>query len=191
LPPLPPAPVRACLMRELNREEVSLCGRLFPGRSVKPDPARPPAPAARLRRSNGPRHSSRRPRPAMHGATTSHRARPAEGFPPQKRTKVSRFPFPASGGRGAPRRKAERGGFARPAGGENLQSGRRRERRERLQNHNERKGSRRARLWLRKKYCQCAPAPGADLAAGAGGLLHGLNVKSVISMRQNQLFGAA
>lgn len=115
LPPLPPAPVRACLMRELNREEVSLCGRLFPGRSVKPDPARPQAPAARLRRSNGPRHSSRRPRPAMHGATTSHRARPAEGFPPQKRTKVSRFPFSRQWGARGPAAEGGKGGFC-PSG---------------------------------------------------------------------------
>lgn len=75
----------------------------FPARSVKPDPGRPPAPAARLRRSNEPRHSSRRPRPAMHGATTAHRARPAEGFSPQKRPKVSRFPFSRQWGGAGPR----------------------------------------------------------------------------------------
>ena len=115
MPPLPPAPVRAWPMRELNREEVSLCGRRFPGRSVKPDLARPPAPAAILRRSNEPRYSSRRPRPAMHGATTSHRARPAEGFPPQKRPKVSRFPFSRQWGARGPAAESGKGGFC-PAG---------------------------------------------------------------------------
>ena len=40
-------------------------------------------------------------------------------FPPKRGQKYQDILFPASGGRGAPRRKAERGGFARPAGGEN------------------------------------------------------------------------
>lgn len=116
-------------------------------------------------------------------------------FPPKRAPQVSRFPLSRQWGARGPRGGRRKGGVLPgvwgAAGGENLQSGRRRERRERLQNHNERKGSRRARLWLRKKYCQCPPAPGADLAAGAGGLLHGLNVKLVKSKLQNPRFEAA
>ena len=191
LPPLPPAPVRAWPMRELNREEVSLCGRRFPGRSVKPDLARPPAPAAILRRSNEPRYSSRRPRPAMHGATTSHRARPAEGFPPQKRPKVSRFPFSRQWGARGPAAEGGKGGFCPSGWGEKpaeLAAAGTKGTATELQGA---EGESARGAMASQEVWPCAPAPGADPAAGAGGLRHGLNVKLVKSMRQNQRFEAA